>query len=325
MIAFSRIHMQYTHIILPTRAQPDTIVAIFILKTFGKEKFPGVENTTVECLQVLPPGISDESMDKEGKILIDIGAGRFDHHGKSEKTTASALIARYLGVDKDPALAKLLQYAERDDFFGKGTMSNDPLDRAFGLSALIANLNRSHVKDHARVVDVVLPLLVAHYEEEARRAHAMPKEFEEKLNSGDAETFAVRQHDKNLKAVMLTSESSSMAGFLRSQNGGRYDVVVQWLPSGHVNILTRPTKKVDLRQLAALIRYVEAETQGKVLPDDAAKLSVPGRLPDVPEWYYDPATNSIMNGGLNPKEVPATKIPRADMRQIVTNGLTGQL
>ncbi|MDP3697208.1 MAG: hypothetical protein Q8R55_04230 [Candidatus Taylorbacteria bacterium] len=315
----------YTKIILPTRPQPDTIVAIFILKKFGEEFFPGIKEAKIDFWQVAPEGETEESLDKKGVILIDLGGGRFDHHGTKTKTTASNLISSYLGVYDDPALAKLLEYAQRDDFFGKGTISNDPIDRAFGLSSLIAVLNKSLVKNPAKVVDLILPLIIAHHNEELKRTKELPEEFEKKLSSGEAETFPAKQRDKKLKVVIVNSESGSLAGYLRSQNGGRFDVVAQWLPSGHVNILTRPTKRIDLRSLAALLRLEEATASGIELTLSVRSLAGFGRIKEIPEWYYDPATNSIQNGGLNPKEINPTKIPRDKFKKIMELGLSEQL
>lgn len=317
--------VNFSRIILPTRTQPDTLVAIFILKRFGEEKFPGIKDAVIDFWQVVPPGETAETLDKKGVILIDLGGGRFDHHDIKPQTTASDLIANYLGVGEDVSLVKLLEYARRDDFFGKGTVSNDPIDRAFGLSALIAALNKSLVKNPGRVVDIIMPILVAHHNEETRRTKELPQEFEEKLKSGEVETFEVKQRDKKLKVVIITSESGSLAGYLRSQDGGKFDVVAQWLPSGHINILTRPTKRVDLRSLAALIRVEEATRAGKEFDMSAREFAKFGRIKEIPEWYYDPATNSIQNGGLNPKEVLPTKILPADFKKILELGLAEKL
>jgi hypothetical protein len=313
--------MQHNLIVLPTRAQPDTIVAIFLLKKLGEEKLPGISEAQVAVWQQMPEGQTEEEVSAQGTILIDIGGGTFDHHSKEPRTTASELVAEFLGVREDPAITKLLEYTRRDDFFGKGTVSEDPLDRAFGLSGLIANLNRKYVGEHAKVVEIVLPLIDAHYAEEFRRTKELPEEFDKKLKEGKVEMFTVRQRDKNLKCVYIDSESASMAGFLRSQNGGRFDVVVQKLSSGHTNILTRPTKKVDLRMLAAIIREAELMKKGVTHMPDVRTLAMPGKIQEVPEWYFDPATNSIQNGGLNPTSITATQIDREEMVQLVELGL----
>lgn len=318
-------HQKYQKIILPTRPQPDTLTAIFILKKFGESRFPGIKEAEIGFWQTVPEGETEESLDRKGILLMDLGGGRFDHHAKKPQTTASDLIAEYLGIVYDPSLSKLLEYARRDDFFGKGTVSDDPLDRAFGLSALIANLNKGLVKNPAKVVDVVMPILIAHHDEEVRRTVELPKEFEDKLKSGQAEVFEVKQRKKKLKAVIVDSESGSLAGYLRSQQGGRFDIVAQRLPSGHVNILTRPTKRIDLRSLVALLRMSEAESSGSDLKMNVRDLARFGRIREVPEWYYDPATNSIQNGGLLPKDISPTKILKEKFRKIIELGISEEM
>ena len=99
-------------------------------------------------------------------------------------------------------------------------------------------------------------------------------------------------------------------------------MVAQWLPSGHLNILTRPTKRVDLRSLSALMRVEEAAQAGYSIEMGVRDLAKFGRLKEIPEWYYDPATNSLQNGGLNPKEVSPTKIQKNGLKKIIELGLS---
>lgn len=315
-------HLTYKTIVLPTRPQPDTLVAIFILKKFGEDRFPGIKEAEVDVWQTIPDGATEQNLDTKGVLLIDIGGGRFDHHAAKEQTTASNLIASYLGVLENLALAKLLAYARRDDFYGKGTISTDTLDRAFGLSALVANVNKVLAKEPERVVEVFMPLLVAHYKEEVRRTEEMPREFEEKMRTGRAEIFEVRQRGKKLKVVIVESDNASLPGYLRSQLGGKFDVVAQWLPSGHVNILTRPAKHISLSMLAALIRSEEAVRSGTDIEMNESDLMKSGRMAAIPEWYYDPATNSLQNGGINPKDISPTHISKSDFKNMLIVGLS---
>ncbi|MCH7883128.1 hypothetical protein IIA95_01800 [Patescibacteria group bacterium] len=311
-------------IILPTAPQPDTLVAIFLLKKFGERVFPGIKEARVKIWQTLPAEKSAEILEKEGHLLIDIGMGCFDHHGKKD-ATASGLVAFFLGVSDDPALAKMLEYARRDDLFGKGTVSADPIDRAFGLSALVYHLNRSLSQDASRTVGLVLPFLIAHYNEERKRAHELPREFASLKDAGKATSFVLRHGNKNVKAIVVESDNISLAGYLRSREGGRIDVVGQYLSSGHANILTRPAKRIDLRNTVSLIRIREAELQKRDIDLSLEESAKPGRLKKIPEWYYDRATNSIQNGGVNPRSVPPTRIPKPEMVKILALGLTHTL
>jgi hypothetical protein len=311
--------VNYQKIIIPVRPHPDVIAGIFLLKSFGNEQYPGISNAKIEIMQELPAGENGASLEAKGILALDIGGGKFDHHNGNENL--SQLIAKDLGINEDPSIAKLLAYAQRDDKYGLGTISQDPLDKAFGLSGLIACLNRA-IEDHEKVIEVVFPLLAAHCLEEGKRTKELPREFEKNLQDKKAEVFEITQEKKNLKVVMLESDNASMAGWLKSSIGVKADVVCQIKSSGHVNIMTRPLKKVDLRQLAILLRNEEAKTKGITLNYPLAELTKPGKLAEVPEWYYDNATNSILNGSVNPKGIAPTGIPLEKIKVLVREGLS---
>lgn len=309
----------YNKIILPTRPQPDTIVGIFLLKVFAKNKYPGIENASIDVMSNLPQGESVESLEQKGMLLIDVGGSRFDHHNRG--VTASQLIAEDLGIKDMPSIAKLLRYAERDDKYGAGTISQDALDRAFGLSGLIASLNKALPQSPGKVVDYVIPLLKAHYGEERKRTEDLPKEFEEKLQSGKGEVFVARHKGKNIKIAVIESDSASINNWLRSTEGPKADVVAQKGTLGYVNITTRPMRYVDLRWPAALLRQEEMNIRGRGPELPADYLAKPGRVEEVPEWYYDRATNSILNGGIIQKGVEPTAISFAMIKEIIKAGL----
>ena len=312
-------------IILPVRPQPDTLVAIFLLKRFGKDKFPGVEDAPVEIWQTLPAGKSGDELEKEGYILLDIGGGKFDHHEQKGKITASQIVADFLGISEDASIAKMLEYARRDDIFGKGTVSEDPIDRTFGLSAIIYTLSKNLPKNPQKVVDIILPILISHHNEELRRTKELPEEFQKKSEEGAVKTLEVKQRGKKLKVVFIESDSPSMSGYLRSQNGGKFDVVAQRSQTGHVNILTRQAKHIDLRSLAVVLRLEEISARGRNVDLSPSDLSRTARVKEVPEWYYDRATNTIQNGGMNPKEIEPTKIPWEKMPPLFEVGLAEQV
>lgn len=295
-------------IITPTRPQPDTLVALYIMKTYGNDRFPGVDSAQVEIVS-LPPSGSEQDLESQGILLFDLGGGRFDHHGKQPVTTCSQLVASYLGTANDPSLKKLLDYAYRDDTQGKGTISRDPLDRAFGLSGLVAALNKKYPNDHATVISVVLYLLGAHHEEEYRRFHEFPILIKELKEQGLLAEISTTYLDKPIKSVLVTSDNYGLPGFFRSQIGGSYDIVVQRTTRGHVNILTRNATRTDLSTLAQLVRSAELESQGKVIEISPELLKSHARIDVVPEWYYDPATNSLQNGGTQPGTLSPTHIP----------------
>ncbi len=311
--------MHILSIALPARPQPDTLVAIAILRIFGTLRLPGVENANIVIVQDMDR--TEQEYLQQGILLIDVGKGIFDHHNKLPKTTASKLVCDYLGVTEKAVLSKVLEYAQRDDFFGRGTVSADPLDRAFGLSALIAALNKQYPLHPDYVAQMIVPLIEAHIRNEIQNTEGLPREFAMKKENGEIVEFEARQRDKKLKVVMIKSDNPSMAGFLKSGNGGGFDVVVQQSAAGNTNILTRPLKRIDLRGLAEMIRLKEAKKRNIHLPEGLDDLSRPGQHRLIRDWYYDRATNSIQNGGLNPQQVEATKIEWGEWKEILAEGL----
>jgi len=308
----------YKKIIIPTRPHPDVIVGIFLLIKFGQEKYPGVKDASIDIWQELPAGDTNSSLEEKGVLLLDLGGGRFDHHNTGKNL--AQLIAEDLGIAQDSAIAKILAYAERDDKHGLGTVSADSLDKAFGLSGLVASLNKTE-QDPVKIVRIVLPLLEAHYIEEKRRTQELPQEFKNKLEEGKAESFEVKQGGKNLRVVVLESDNLSMAGWLKSAGGMKADVVCQKNSSGFTNILTKPLKMVDLRWTAAYLRKAEAELRNRQLKCSNFDLIKPGKLEGIPEWYYDRATNSVLNGGASPKGILPTAIPLETIRDILKESL----
>jgi hypothetical protein len=309
---------KYKKIIVPTYPHADTIVAIFLLKKLGKAKYPGIEEAQVEMHNILPE--SPEILSKKGYLLLDIGGGELDHHDTDKHV--SQIIAEDLGIEKDPALIKLLSYTKRDDIYGKGTISDDPIDRAFGLSGLIVNVNRSFPDNPQKVVDIILPLIEAHYEEENKRTKELPKEFEKLQKEKKAETFELKQGKKKLKIIMLLSDNPSLPGWLKSSPGLKADVVVQKRSTDHINIMTRPLKRIDLRILTALLRMKEIKKKDPSSKLNFYELIKPGRISVAPEWYFDPKTNSILNGGMNPQGTSPTKISWEEIKDAIEQTLS---
>ena len=307
-------------ILIPTRPQPDTVVAIFLLKQFGQKHFPDIQNARIEVKHQLAPTDTFETLTAQGILPLDLGGGALDHHGKPQCTTQ--LVAAYLAVERDPALRRLIQYAERDDKQGKGIISNDPIDRAFGLSGLIASLNKTHPQNPQLVVDVVLPLLAAHYAA-AREHHVeLPQEVERKKREGNYLETTVRQGDKTLRMVCIASDKPSMPTFLRSQQGPMADIVVQKSEAtNHFCILTNQKKAVDLSKVMSLIRLREAQLMGVELVDDPEYLGQTGRIAEIEHWYFDPATISLLNGGQHNTAIAESRIPWEEMQRIVKVGL----
>jgi len=300
-----------TTIVLPTRPQPDTIVAIFLLKKFGLEIYPDIDKASIT--------VDPNANATDDHLLIDVAGGELDHHGTDK--CATELVAAKLKVINNPELRNLIAYARRDDVKGQGTISKDNLDRTFGLSGLIAALNKKHTDDTNMIVAAVIPLLEAHYANSYEHYVAIPNLIKELNATKEFTSVTLQKPISNMTVGFITSDHVGLPGYLRSNTGGNYRVVVQRRASGHVNILTKQDPKINLARLMAAIRLRELELQNQNVKDEDS-LYETGVYPNVPQWYYDPATNSLLNGGVTPDSIPATSINWNELQAIVKHFLT---
>ena len=303
------------------KPQPDTILAIFLLKKFGEQHFPGVRDAKLELWSQLPEGETASTLEQKGYLLIDLGGGQFDHHnhlvnGRPAKCS-SEIVAEVLGVANNPALKKLLAYARRDDLEGKGTISADPLDKAFGLSGLLTNLNKAYANDLPGVVQMVLVMFEAHYLEEYKRTVVMPAEWKQIEGHNLALQWTLETSKGRMRLVIVPTDNPSLSGFLRAYH--HFDVVVVRASSGHVSIITNQSKQIKLSRIAAHLRELEFRKKhpGHELPPG---LDSQGRIEAIPEWYYDTVANTIQNGGLRPQGVPPTQLTDLEIKQAITSG-----
>jgi len=96
----------------------DAITSVWLLKRFGGSEFGNAE------VKYIPAGTTykNQPVDKdEGVVHVDTGFGRFDHHGRNQKTCAATLVLEYLrsefpSVKKDLALSRLVKVVEDIDF-----------------------------------------------------------------------------------------------------------------------------------------------------------------------------------------------------------------
>lgn len=313
------------------KIQIDTLAAIYLLREFGQEAFPGIQDAQIAFLTKVPEDQDPEALEKSGNLMVDLG-GMFDHHranmasGKREEC-ASSLIAKYLGVEKKKYLQKLLTWAKRDDLEGKGTISEDSLDRAFGLSGIVSMLNRQLKNDPQEVIDLILPLIEHHVAEQRHRAEGLPKLYDALEAEGQAKKWKLKQGRADLKAGYVVSDDIGLAGWLKAVK--RVDLVIQRALTGHTNVITRQERSIDLRPLIAGLRAAEAQARGVDLPQDKNLLESVGTIDALPMWYYDDAANTLQNGGIEPGDISPTQLSIEQIVDIVNetipNGVIGAL
>lgn len=310
-------------IVLFTKIQVDTAISYFLLTMFGEQAFPGIGEAKVEFWTELPD-LSVEELESRGYILIDLGMSRFDHHRlgpENNKITSAYLVAEHLGIQNRPDIQKLLELARRDDLEGKGTISQDPIDRAFGLSALLTNLNKSIPDQPQAVLDLIIPLITGHYLEENRRHELLPKEYNELVAAGKLNHYLIDHTGRKLKVVLVESDNPALAGYLRSSAVGA-GLVIQKTSTGHINFIANQNANVKLHKLAGMIKTREAQKNNIAISHLSREdMEKSGRTEGLPHWYYDTRANTLQNGGINPKSIPPTLLDIDEVLTLVQEGL----
>ena len=71
-----------------------------------------------------------------------------------------------------------------------------------------------------------------------------------------------------------------------------------------------------------MLRLEELSAKNITNISDVESLVSFGTTESVPEWYYDPATNSLFNGGSSETNTPVSNIKKEKMKDILIKGLS---
>lgn len=292
-------------IVLPNKPQLDPLAAYYVLRTYGKDYFTGIDTAQIGIwTKAETPSPEKIKEWEENNILaIDVGGGPFDHHG--QKICATNLAINYLGIQDEPLIQNLKQYTQEDDEAG--------LHNKYGDLAYIIKCMYKQEKEVHEVINYAFTTLDALQAKEHEWHIAAKKEFDEK-----AKIFKVRRGKRKLKIIVIKSDHIDSANYARQQGAA---VVLQQRSSGHTFIFTNKALNIDLKPVIQAIRLREIELQG-LDRTKAQNLFKEGKQPLTENWYYHTALNAILNGSDALLDTPATKIPLEEIFQFIINGIS---
>ena len=294
----------------------DEIFAIWLLRTFGEEQFPGVSKAKVNYWTsggTSPDGLSAEQYLQDGIILVGVGGGCFDEHSTSatarkEGECTATLVAKALGIDEDPALDKLLRFVVQEDL--KGSTS------AFNLASMVKVMHQHY--DPKKVFEWTVLAIEAKYLEQLQFWTTTRGEF---MRISRVEEIQ-GPGDRGVVVVSFKSDDPLMNKFARSSHGANAAVVVQKNSSGNVQVFTNKRFGLKLFDVARMLRLEEQRLKGGILQTtDAMELTKEGVVPGCEEWYFHHEMQSIMNGSLTAKDVPRTRLSFERIVEIVHIGI----
>jgi hypothetical protein len=301
--------MEIRKIIIPNKPHLDPIAAIYLLLEYGKEKFPGIENAEIIFWE-FSHDPNDEEIEKigsEGGMFIDIGGGMFDHHGKNGgKETSTSLVAEHLGISGNPELNALLSYIQEDDLEG--------LHNRYGELAYMVKCMHKQQTDLSRVMDFTMQAIRYFQATQMEWHYVVKGEFEEKC-----EVIDIKRNKNKAKIGIIESDNVQVANYgLAAAN---MSMIIQKRSTGHIMILTNKHHRIDLREIVAAIRMRELELMGQAREIDPKKLQFEGKSMQIPFWFYHRSLNAFMNGSDALSKAPATKVPLAEIINLVVYGV----
>ena len=302
-------------IVTHERPHFDEYLAIFLLKKFGENKFPGISAAKVVYLSSgggIPDGRSADDCEKEGKLLIGVGGGRFDEHPAADKNRkqdecAATLVAKALGVADDLSLEKLLKFAVNNDL----KAAAHPFDLAY-----IAKVMHQQYPPE-KVMDWIMIGLEAKYQEQVSFFTEAGKEFERRAKIEEV----LGPRGMILRMATIVSDDEQINKFARSAYGGKTAIVIQKRLSGNVQIFVNQQRGLTLYDVARILRLTEQKIKGKVVVSDWKMLASEGKVAGAGEWFFFQAAQMLLNGSLTASGVPATKIPFEQIQEIVRIGI----
>jgi hypothetical protein len=324
--------VHFNRILTHERPHLDEIVAIWLLRKFGEQRFPGISTAAVSFMSIrklAEAGLKPDDYEAQGTLLLGIGGGRFDEHptldeGRKTGDCATTLVAKELGVGDDPSLAKILRFVRAADVEGNAS--------PFDVSYVVKLLHARHPDDPHRVIEWALVAIEVKYQEQLRFFTVVKPEFDTKAK---VEEIAVGQ--KRLRMVTIDSDEDGIHKYARSEYGARAAVVIQRRSSGNVAVFGNKQAGVDLREAAKLIRLAEREAKGfsegtrprsdatdaaRMCPQsDEERLTADGYAPGAEEWFYHRQGQMLLNGSLTQADVPATRLSLDRIAELVKIGI----
>jgi hypothetical protein len=306
----------FKSILTHERPHLDEIVAIWLLRKFGEQRFPGIstaEVTFTSIRKLAEAGLKPEDYEARGTLLLGIGGGRFDEHptleeGRKTGDCATTLVAKEVDVSDDPSLAKILRFVRAADVEGNAS--------PFDISYVVKLLHARYPDDPHRVIEWALVAIEAKYQEQLRFFTVVKPEFDAKAR---VEEIVVGQ--RRWRIVTIDSDEDGIHKYARSEYGARAAIVIQRRSSGNVAVFGSKQAGVDLREAAKLIRLAERQAKGLGPAAEDERFLAEGYAPGAEEWFYHKQGQMLLNGSLTQADVPATRLSLDRIAELVKIGV----
>lgn len=302
------------------RAHGEELYAYFLALTFGREEFVGIQTASLDFIDAGSTrykGMDAYQAVQNGVLALGVLGGAFDEHPIGEDGEranghcVATLMAKHLGLEQNIALWPMTKHVLKNDLEGE---SSGPLD----LCRVINDMHRLHPGKDEMVAKWALPAFEALYERQRQFAEEAPKELERGLREVNR-----LPNRAGYDLVTVRSDNELLAAYAKSKNVAA--VLLQINRKGQMIVHTNPTYRLDLSEVACLLRRAEAERRNLPITKDQARLRGEGRLGDgIWHVFVDGKEGrilKIMNGSLTAPNTEPTLLGMKEVLAIIRAGL----
>lgn len=287
---------QYHTIVMHRSFALHAAAAVFLLRRFGNERYPGIEKAGfIFWDQYGSPGDrTSEEYEADGFILVDVGGGVFDTRNAMRQLKMEAplqlCVAEALGISDKDAVQEFLERTK--------TKSSHPL----GIDRLLSARQTSRGPEEA--LRITLDDLSCAYGE---IEHLFEKTREAFEANSSSEVFRDAQGNE-YKLIVISSDDPFAVKYARSQSREKDTLVVQKMSTGHVTVVSSGPA---LTELAKILRVEELLARGgkwDPSPADLNTLYNTGRIPYSPAWHLGDTRRLLTNGSPNDRSYSPTEL-----------------
>lgn len=286
----------------------------------AETRFPGI--STAEVIfdgtggELYEGRSGDELLRNEQILCIGVCAGMFDaHHGPNNTGKPGcefSLFCREIGIDKDPALMKIIEYVAESDRGNSG--------HPMSIGSIAKIMDRVWPDDPMAVFDWQIAALAAVYEQQ-KAFIAAQNEYEECAT----EKWIEGPDGRRILMAYMVSGNELMNDVARNRGAS---IVVQQRPAdcqvlpGNIMVYTDRKARLSLAGVIAAIRQEEQRLAGVPVTTDSLVLRRPGKIEGVLNWYYLVGSSEmLLNGSWSAPDTPHSRVPLRVIVDIIPGNL----
>lgn len=283
----------------------DDFVAIKLIKDKGEQIFSEISKAKVV---VYGPNTKDNS------LFIGIGGGQFDDHvsdtdinGK-KTVSATMLVAKKLGIDKNPELERFISYVNANDVYGSS-------GGEFELPSIVHLFSKHFGNEIA--YDFVSKFIDAKVAEQEKFLQAV-----EEFKKIKIVNFDLGYH--NVRIAGIATENDQILKAARSCYNDNYqaDILVVFRENGHVQIFKIAYDcMIDFSEIVKKLRIAEFSKKDINFGDIIYKMSNFNTVSEDDVWCY-PFETAILNGSFSRPDAPPTKLDRQEIYKAILEAIT---